>query len=153
MANATETRLPEIGEYARGHGVLVEIQDVTPPPPPVPVLDYIFEESTAKWEVRANGTVLADGETYTDFYGLGTCVEHAVEAAKRYAAELGESSLEVVVVKTTVRYRKRPGREENFYDPKFRDFHSLGHGSRWNLPEEVVEEVFSMKTGAEVVQS
>jgi hypothetical protein len=147
MSKETQTpRLPKVGEFVRGHGVLVEIQDVTPKPPP-PEIDYIFESFSARIESRVNGKVLNTHGTLNDFYGRGTCVESAIADAKKIQARYGASDVEYVVVKITSRVRQRPQdrREYNFYDKQFVDFESLKWGCRRDLPDDVEEVVWSSK--------
>ena len=144
MSVATKGRIPEVGEYVRMFGTLVEVQDVTPPPPPEPVLDYIFEDTEARIDVLANGHRIREGSTLNNFYGKDTCVETAIKEAKEAAAHYGDG-VEVRVVKVTSRVRMRPARKENFYAPEFAEFEPLERGSRWNLPEPVEEVVWSSK--------
>lgn len=141
----TKPRIPEVGEYVRTYGTLVEVQDVTPPV--VQVLDYIFEDTSATWELRINGKLVQDFSTINNFYGQDTCVPEAIKEAKILVKKLGETDAEVVVVKITERVRMRPSRDEHFYDPAFREFKSLDHGCRWNLPDEKREDVWSSKRG------
>jgi hypothetical protein len=144
VATNAKARIPEVGEYVRMHGTLVEVQDVTPPPPPVPELDYIFEDTEARIEVLANGRKIKDAGTMNNFYGKDTCVTSAIEDAEKIAAHYGEG-VEVRVVKVTYRTRMRPAREENLYAPAFVDFRPLDRGSRWNLPDPVEEVVWSSR--------
>jgi hypothetical protein len=147
MSTETQTpRLPKVGEFVRGHGVLVEIQDVTPKPPP-PEIDYIFESFSARIESRVNGKVLNTHGTLNDFYGRGTCVESAIADAKKIQATYGASDVEYVVVKITSRVRQRPQdrREYNFYNKQFVDFEALKWGCHRDLPDDVEEVVWSSK--------
>lgn len=140
---STEPRLPEVGEYVRGKGRLVEVQDVTKPV--VPEFDYVFEQQEARIEWRVNGKQIKDGATFNDFYGEGTCVTHAIEQAKSIVHNLGECDVEIVVVKVVSQIRMRPNGRENFYAKEFRDFKYLESGCAWNLPEPVEEVVWSSK--------
>jgi hypothetical protein len=145
--NETERRLPGIGEYVRGQGTLVAVQEIYPPPPPVNK-DYIFEEITAQVTLRLGIEVLNEMGSFWDFYGKETSVEAAIEEAKRYASErkIGPGSeLEVVVIKRVEQIRKRPNREENFYDKTFSSFKSLEIGSKVNLPDPVETVAWSSK--------
>ena len=138
----SDVRLPEIGEYVRMYGTLVEVQDVTPKEI---VLDYVFEDTQAKLVGRINGKNVKEYGTFNDFYGKDTCVAAAIDEAKEQQRFLGESNLEFVVIKVTSRVRMRPTRNEreNFYASEFRAMESLPNGSCWNLPEDTVEEVWS----------
>lgn len=103
-------RTPEQGQFVRGLGRLVRSELVPPPPPPPPVTDYIFEEITARWEVRAGGDVLQVKSTLWDFYGEGTSVSETLAEAKGYAKAKGfgpGSSVEVVAIKIVTQVRKR----------------------------------------------
>lgn len=139
---STAVRVPQPGEYVRMYGTLIEVQDVTPKER---VYDYIFEEVTARVEGRINGKVIKEFTTFTDFYGKGTCVEHAIREAKEQQTWLGESSMEFVVVKIVSRQRMRPSRDdrENFYDRNFRAMKALECGRCRGMPEEVEEVVWS----------
>ena len=77
-------RIPEIGEYVRTFGTLVEVQDVTPPV--VPTKDYIFEDTSARLEARVNGKVVKEYGTYNNFYGKDRCVEAAIDEARQQQA-------------------------------------------------------------------
>jgi hypothetical protein len=145
--NNSERRLPEIGEYVRGQGTLIAVQEIVPPPPPVD-RDYIFEEITARVELRLGAEVLNEICTLWDAYGLETSVKVATREAQRYASErkIGSGSdLEVVVIKIVEQVRKRPHREENFYDKTFSSFKSLEVGSKANLPDLIETVVWSSR--------
>lgn len=144
----TAPRLPEIGEFVRHHGRLLAIEDVTPEPPPQPVLDYIFEEISARGELRRLGKVVKEIETLNDFYGLETSVRECIREMQEYAkAEaIGpDSEVEVVVVRVVSCYRARPKPSANFYDESFRDFAALDHGSKWTVPDDVETVAWSTK--------
>lgn len=138
-------RLPVEGEYVRTCGKLVAIEDVTPKEI---VLDYIFEEESARLEGRINGKTVKVYSTFNDYYGEGTCVDSAIKEAKQQEAWLGESNLEFVVVKIISQVRKRPSRgvRENFYDREYRAMETLNNGCRWNLPDDVETVVWSSKS-------
>lgn len=147
----SEPRLPNVGEYVRGTGVLIKIEQAPPsPPPPQPPPDYIFEDTSARWELRRKGETLTTFTTFSDFYGLGTSVTSAVEAAMKYAEEQAidaNSEVEVVVVRIVTYSRERPSNKENIYAPAFRYFESVVDSSRYNVPEEVEADVWSTKLG------
>jgi hypothetical protein len=140
VARKVKQRLPEIGEYVRGDGTLVAVQEIVPPPPPVN-WDYIFEEITARVELRLGTEVLNKVCTLWDAYGLGASVTAATEDAKKYASKrkIGPSSeLEVVVIKIIERVRKRPEKDsKNFYNPILQSFEPLQYGSKAELPDPV----------------
>lgn len=144
----TERRLPEMGEYVRGQGTLVAVEEIVPPPPQVD-RDYIFEEITAEVELRLGSEVLNHICSLWDAYGKDTSVKSAIEEGKRYASErkIGPGSeLEVVVVKTVEQVRKRPKMgQENFYNPDFFLFESLQFGSKVDLPDPVRTVVWSSR--------
>jgi hypothetical protein len=137
-----EVKLPDVGEYVRNYGTLVEVEDVTPKDV---VLDYIFEDTSARLEARINGKVVKTYGEFNNFYGKDTCVENAIKEARIQQRWLGESNLEFVVVKITSRKRMRPdhGVRENFYDDKFRAMKPLECGAYWDLPPETEEVVWS----------
>ena len=145
-------RLPEVGEYVRQCGTLVEVQDVTPKEI---ILDYIFEETSARLEGRINGKLVKEYSTFNDHYGKGTCVDHAIREAKHEQRRLGESNLEFVVVKITSRRRMRPnrGQRENFYDTTFRAMEQLQFGCCRDLPDDVEEVVWSSLQAERAVES
>jgi hypothetical protein len=139
-------RLPEVGEYVRTHGRLVQIEDVTPPVEPQ--IDYIFEHMEARVEARVNGVRLKEFGTFNDFYGEGTSINHAIEEAKEQMASLGKCDVEFVVVKIIAWTRLRPEPGGNFYESEFRKFRPLSSGWRANLPEPIEEVVWSSKQHA-----
>ncbi len=138
----SQPRIPQIGEYSRHCGTLVEVQDVTPKEI---VLDYIFEDTEARLQARINGHVVKDYGTFNNFYGKDTCIELAIREAKKIQEKIGESNLEFVVIKRTFRTRKRPSQRqlENFYDSQFRQMDQLDHGCCWDLPDDREEVVWS----------
>lgn len=146
MSQDVKPRIPKIGEYVRGHGTLVSIQDITPI---VNKQDgYIFEYYNATYELRINGKVVSQGNTYNDFYGLETCLETAVGDAKEVAKELSvNSDVEVVVVKITGYSCKIPGIDKNFYDDKFKGFRGTENGHLADVPESKYEDYWSSKRG------
>jgi len=140
-------RLPEIGEYVRGQGTLVTVQNIYPPPPPENK-DYIFEEITVSVELRLGSEVLNKICTLWDAYGKETSVTIAIREAQRYASEreIGpEGQLEVLAIKRVEQVRKRPHHEDNFYDKTFSSFKSLEVGSKDNLPDPVESIVWSSR--------
>ena len=135
-------RLPDVGQYVRDYGTLVQIEDVTPKEI---VLDYIFESMEARLEGRINGKLVKTYSTLSDHYGKNTCVQSAIKEAKTQQAWLGDSNLEFVVVKVTRRFRMRPSMDNrvNFYDAKFRAMKQLDFGCCRDLPDDIKEDVWS----------
>ena len=141
-----QLKIPEVGEFLRGVGVLVKIEDGKPVPPPK---DYIFEDITARCEMRLNGEVIKEIETLNDHYGLETSVKTAIEEMKDYAKRRGitdKSDVEIVVVRVAEQTRMRPKNRESYYATGYMDFESLRYGSHRNLPEDVETVVWSSKT-------
>lgn len=148
MDSKSKQRLPEIGEYIRGQGTLVAIQEIIPPPPPVD-RHYIFEEITARIELRLGTEVLNGIGRLWDFYGKESSIDGAIEDAQKYASErkIGPASeLEVVVIKIVEQVRKHlKEHEENFYDRTFVSFEPLKFGCKVNLPDPVETVVWSSR--------
>lgn len=117
----TGPRLPIVGEHVRGLGTLMEIRDVTPPPPPK-AEQYVFQDTHAYAEGRLNGKVLATGPTFNSINGPGTDVEAAKEAARRQAAVIGPSDeIAFVVVQETFQSPVAAARlGAHFYDKTYR---------------------------------
>ena len=139
-------KIPKIGEYLRGHGKLVSV-DTVQPPPPKPHDEYIFEAIDAKCEVRLNGNTFKNLYTLWDFYGLETSITSAIEEMIAYCKNnniTGQSELEVVVVKVKSQHRKILSDEESFYAKGFADF-IIADIPNLNLPEPIEEIVWSSK--------
>lgn len=151
MNKKNQPRIPSIGDFVRNYGVLIDIVQVSelPKPPPQPVTDFIFEETEARTEMRLNGEVINEMNTYNDFYGRGTSVKSLTKEANEYCAEKGiaaKSDIELVVVKITRRYRAKQVDRENIYDDKFFDFEPLPFGTKRSaMPDPVEEVVWSSK--------
>lgn len=153
--NETEKRPrePKIGEFVRGVGKLIAIQDRTPPPPPVPVKDHIFEEITARTELWLGDELLKEMGTLWDFHGLETSVKTATKEAKEYAAKRHirpKSELEIRVIRIASQMRKHPKGRESFYDKQFIEFEAASHGCRYDLPEDVETLAWSSRQGQTV---
>ena len=141
MDEKKKPRLPEVGEYVRGTGRLVSVEDVTPSPP-AKVEDWIFESVEAQVVVQSlTEKVIDEKGTYNEFYGEGTAVTTAIEEARKLAEHFGDGVV-LVVVKRTSRHRARPTREENFYAREFMDFKHLDHGCCRGIPEPTEEIVW-----------
>lgn len=138
-------KVPEVGEYLRGTGKLIAVEEVPPKPEEV-VKDFIFEEITAHCELRIGAEVIKEIVNYWDFYGRETSVESAIKTAQEYAANRGigpNSPMEVVVIKVTVQRRKRlKPHAENKYANEYFDFASLEWGDQHGLPPAVKEVVW-----------
>lgn len=147
MKTETPPRLPEVGEYVRMLGELVEIQDVTPPPPPKQV-DYIFREIHCQAEGRINGKTVIELSCFNTFAGRDDCLRSAVREAEEKQKELGPSDMEFVVVMTTSYSRMRPCNpaREYLYQREFVDFKHTDSPRR-GLPPDQTEDVWSSKTG------
>lgn len=142
MSKAADLRMPEIGETVRLVGRLVEIQDVTPPPPPKE-LDYIFLETTATVQIRANGHIISNEVTMNDLYG--SAVESAINEARKFVKKLGPG-VEIVVVRHDKHYRARPSGRQDFYNQGLMGFDRLGDGAKRGLPDDVNTVVWSSFT-------
>lgn len=125
-------RLPKKGEYVKYQGLLIDVRK-TQPPIPKPIIEYIFEERSAKKEIRfKNGTLLKELETLNDCYGLGTGEEAAIKELKAYCKKKGideDSDIEAFVVREIDHIIKKPENKPNFYDRTFLSFESISHGS------------------------
>lgn len=141
----TPPRLPVPGEFVRHHGTLVSTDQK---PPVIPPLEYIFEEISARIEMRLGDSVLKNLGEYNDFYGLDTSVKAAIEDAKKYAKKYKitpTSDLQMFVVRIVSCYRATAINGFNFYDETFRDFRRLDHGSEHKVPEAIESEAWSSK--------
>lgn len=142
-------RLPAIGEYVRGIGKLLAMEELAPKPPPPPEHDYIFEEITAHVELRLNGEQVQTFSAFWDYVGRESSVVDATEQAKEFAARhhLGPSSdLDVVVIRTAAQIRKQPRNNPNNYDKRFADFNPLEIGCCRDLPDPTETIVWSSKS-------
>lgn len=141
-----KSRLPEKGEYVRHQGVLINITK-TQPPLPKPIIEYIFEERSAREEIRfKDGTVLDILETLNDFYGLGTGEETAIKKLEKYCRKKGidkNSDIEAFVVREIDHVAKKPENKPNYYDKSFLNFENV---SNYNQKHEEID-VWSSKKG------
>jgi len=147
-----ELRVPNIGEYVKNLGTLVNVETIPPKPQP-PSKDYIFEEINAEVEVRLKDEVLKGLGSFNDFYGIGTSVTAAIKEAEEYALSrniTADSDLEVVVIKVVSRYRAKPvyGTEGHFYAPDIYQFKHLDIGSKRDVGEPVESIVWSSRCAA-----
>lgn len=142
-------KIPEIGTYVHGTGILRAVE-VIPPKPVPPTHDYIFEEITAYIELRLNGKMVSKSGTYWDAHHLFSSVDSAKQESKQWLKYYGitpASEMEVVVVKVTSLRRKNLTDERNHYEKEYAEFRSRAAGGRWNLPDDKKEVVWSSKTG------
>ena len=143
-------RLPVVGEFVRSVGRLVGIQTIDPPPQPPPQKDYIFEDVSARCEMRLNGERINLINTLNDFFGVDSGIKSAINEMVEYCEDkkIGpESDIEVVVVKVVCRYRARPCADvlKIFNNKNYRNFNFLKAGACWDLPEDVETIVWSSK--------
>ena len=124
-------RLPKKGEYVKHQGLLIDVKKIQPPIPE-PIIEYIFEERSARKEIRfKDGTVLNELETLNDFYGLGTGEESSIKELEKYCKDKGideNSDIEAFVVREIDHIVKTPDNKPNFYDKTFLNFESISHG-------------------------
>lgn len=141
MTEPQKPREPKIGEYVRGRGKLVEIRDVTPPPPPKQFA-WIFEETTARIDGRVAGKVLKTFCEIRDAGEEGSCVNLAIEEAKKLAREYPGVTIVVVKVKQLAQMRPEWGE-----CPQDRQFVDLRYTSTpyFELPEPVEEVVYEIQ--------
>jgi len=142
----TKPRLPRKGEYVRHQGVLIDVKK-TQPPLPKPIIKYIFEERSARKEIRLSyGAVLKEIETLNDFHGLGTGEETAIKELSEYCKKKGinnDSDIEAFVVREIDHIAKKPENKPNFYDDTFLNFENV---SNYNQKHEEID-VWSSKKG------
>lgn len=140
-------RLPKKGEYVKHEGLLIKVKK-TQPPIPEPIIEYIFEERSARKEIRfKDGTLLKNLETLNDFYGLGTGEEAAIKELKAYCKKKSideDSDIEAFVVREIDHIIKKPGNKPNFYDRTFLNFESISNG--YHLKHKEID-VWSSKKG------
>lgn len=133
---------PAVGEFVRHVGRLVSIEDVTPPV--VIVRDYIFEQISAKCEVRLGTEIIKYIQTLSDWYGEGTAVATAITEMKEYAIarEIGPTHpLEIVVIRIAQQARMRPNPAEHSREP----FRQIEYDYLRGLPEPTETVVWSSK--------
>ncbi len=140
-------KIPQVGEFVRPIGKLINIE-VVQPPPPKPETNYIFEEIEARCELRLNDEVLKHLGTLNDFYGLETSVESAIKEMKEYVSSRNinkNSDLEVVVIRKAYQIRKRPIDRYNIFSKEYHDFEFIEHGATLNLPKPIETIAWSSK--------
>lgn len=147
MNQGEKPRIPEVGEYVRGCGKLVEIKDVTPPVKEV--TGYIFESLQATVQLWLNGRHVEDFGTFNDFYGLETCLKTAIEEAGKLQEKYGPAA-EFKIVKHTYYSCSgllHPEQETNFYDRKYRGFRKMTDGYDYSKVPENKTELYWTSTG------
>lgn len=144
-------RMPEVGEYVRGLGRLVSLEDVTPEIKPM--TGYIFEDLSATVEMWMNGKKLKECVTFNDIYGFESCIKAALEEVSDLKEQYGDG-MEFKIIKHTDYGCMMPWHEgSNFYDSDFKQFKEMGafhNGSIYNrlkVPQSKHEEHWSSKTG------
>jgi hypothetical protein len=147
--NEIKPRLPVKGEYVRHQGVLIDVRNIQPPLPK-PIVEYIFEERSARKELRyKDGTLLKEIETYNDFYGLGTGEETAIKELEEYCEKKGinkDSDIEAFVVREIDHIARKAENKPNFYDPTFFNFENTTDSYSLSLEHKEVD-VWSSKKG------
>lgn len=132
-------RVPEVGEFVRYVGTLVEVQEETPPPPP-PVKSYVFEKLEYLIEIRAAGKLLADGPSFVVGTELPRAIEEATRIAKGYDFEV-----DVVVLERVSRVRMTPNMNmENIYHRNTTCFTFESNPHR-GMPADKIRDVWSSK--------
>lgn len=132
-------RVPEVGEFVRYAGTLVEVQVETPPPPP-PVKSYVFEKLEYLIEIRAAGKLLADGPSFV----VGTELQQAINEATRIAKGY-DFEVDVVVLERVSRVRMTPHMNmENIYQRGTTCFSFESNPNR-GMPADKVRDVWSSK--------
>jgi hypothetical protein len=146
--NEIKPRLPVKGEYVRHQGVLIDVRKIQPPVPE-PITEYIFEERSARKEIRfKDGTVLNQIETLNDFYGLGTGEASAIKELEECCKKKGigkDSDVEAFVVREIDHVAKKSDNEPNFYDGTFFNFEDAPNHFGSVKHEEI--DVWSSKKG------
>lgn len=140
-------RLPKKGEYVEHQGLLIDIKKIQPPMPES-IIEYIFEEQSARKEIRfKDGTVLKELETLNDFYGLGTGEETAIKEIEEYCKKKGmdkNSDVEAFVVREIDHITKKPDNKSNFYD---RTFFNFENAKTYPIEKHEEIDVWSSKQG------
>jgi len=149
MTEEIKPRLPVKGEYVRHQGVLIDIKTIQPPLPKS-ITEYIFEERSARKELRfRDGTVLKEIDTLNDFYGLGTGEEAAIKELAEYCEKKGinkDSDIEAFVVREIDQIARKPENKPNFYDKTFFSFENTTDSYNHSLEHKDMD-VWSSKKG------
>lgn len=136
---ADKPRIPEVGEFVRGLGKLVAIQEF---PPVAPPSDYIFEETECRIESYANGKFIQAFGTFHEHFGEGTAFSNAMADCKKLQKQYGPG-IEFRIVKKTWQTRERTTHVPNYYQNDVMNFAKLEYGSGRDLPQDREEVVWS----------
>lgn len=114
-------RLPDTGDYVRPCGLVVAVEDYTPPPV-APVRHYVVLVRSARVECRVNGHLLKEFGTFNEFYGQWTSVREAIREANQQNKRFDGAATEfvVVMVEQNIRFRATHSSDSNLYHPEFR---------------------------------
>lgn len=116
----SDPKVPEVGDYVRMTGTLLEVIDVPPLPQPPPQKLFIFKDCTATVEIRVNGLTLKTCSTYNNFNGRDACVRDAICEAKELVDNYGTATgVEVCVVKETFKRQSWVVPGINYYCPEY----------------------------------
>lgn len=140
-------RTPDVGDFVRGTGKLLKIEHIQPPPPPS-YDTYIFEEITARCELRLKQEVIHHIQTLNDFYGIGTSVETAIKEMKEYARQkklTSKSEIAVVVLKVVSQFRARTTSLKNSYEKEYPDFRYADWPEQRGLPDPIITIAWTSK--------
>lgn len=149
MSEKEIPRMPEVGEYVRGIGRLVSVDDITPEVKQM--TGYMFEELSATVEMWMNGNKLKECVTFNDIYGFETCLKAALEEVEDLKKQFGDG-MEFKIIKHTDYGCMMPWHEgSNFYDSGFRQFKNVEdfrtHYNHLKTPQSKQEEYWSSFTG------
>lgn len=135
-----ELKIPQPGEFVRSLGRLLRTEEIPQPP----LTDYIFEQVTATVGAMVNGIQVNSYGTFWDHGGEGSAVRSAIEEAKKVHEQF-DGKLTIVVEKETTQVRRRlpEHQQECLYARGYHSFNGLSPVSQLNLPEPVVEVVWS----------
>lgn len=142
----SDPRTPNIGEYVRGTGTLIEIQDGKPPPPPPKV--YIFEVFEAETDLYLHDRKIQNLSSIWDFHGLKRSISEAIKEAKEYCKKYGvdgNSESEVRVTQILSKRRCHQTDEKNYYVEEFKTYKPIGSGSGGGDPVRTI--VWTSKGG------
>ena len=129
-------RLPSVGEYVRNYGELIEVQEVTPPPP-AKCYDYIFKSLSWRVDALANGKKLRTFVEHNDFFGSDVGLREAINDAQELAVQYA-GFIEMIVIQITTHRRMKPTGNENIYDNTYYAFDSYAYSDNVPDPEEKV---------------
>jgi len=143
-----EPRIPEVGDYVKGHGKLISLHDVTPPVQKITA--YLFESHDATVVLRVNGIDVKHFVTLHSLWGIESCLENAVEEAESYAKKYYGEGIEIVVLHNISHVLGEIDRfKQNYHDRRFHGFTASDHSYeiRDQIPEDRTEEYWSSTRG------